>query len=81
MSAERFRAAALALLYGLAVAPAAGAEEPPELELLEYLGSWEESDEDWVLFQDDDEERVGTDTERSDSVSQDKASQESDNES
>jgi hypothetical protein len=24
--------------------------EAPDLAFLEYLGSWEESDEDWVLF-------------------------------
>jgi len=25
-------------------------EELPEIEFLEYLGSWEESDEDWAMF-------------------------------
>ena len=25
-------------------------EELPEIEFLEYLGLWEESDEDWVMF-------------------------------
>ncbi len=25
-------------------------EVPPDLEFLEYLGSWEESDEDWLMF-------------------------------
>jgi hypothetical protein len=25
-------------------------EALPDLEFLEYLGSWEESDEDWLLF-------------------------------
>jgi len=34
--------------YGGAVV--ADDEELPALELLEYLGSWEESDEDWVLL-------------------------------
>lgn len=29
---------------------AADDAEAPGLEFLEYLGSWEESDEDWVLF-------------------------------
>jgi len=28
--------------------------EAPDLAFLEYLGSWEESDEDWVLFSDED---------------------------
>ena len=27
-------------------------EELPEIEFLEYLGLWEESDEDWVMFSD-----------------------------
>lgn len=26
-------------------------DEAPALDLLEYLGSWEESDEDWLLFE------------------------------
>ena len=25
-------------------------DELPEIEFLEYLGSWEESDEDWTMF-------------------------------
>jgi hypothetical protein len=25
-------------------------EEQPDMEFLEYLGSWEASDEDWLLF-------------------------------
>jgi hypothetical protein len=43
----------LALLWGpLACAgtSAAADEEQPDLEFLEYLGSWEESDEDWLMF-------------------------------
>ena len=27
-------------------------EELPEIEFLEYLGLWEESDEEWVMFND-----------------------------
>jgi hypothetical protein len=27
-------------------------EEAPEIEFLEYLGMWEGSDEDWVMFED-----------------------------
>ena len=27
-------------------------EEMPEIEFLEYLGLWEESDEEWVMFND-----------------------------
>ena len=27
-------------------------EELPEIEFIEYLGLWEESDEDWMMFSD-----------------------------
>ena len=38
------------------VQPVQAAEDGlPDLELLEYLGSWEESDEDWLLFNDETE--------------------------
>lgn len=43
----------LVLYWGLlacAGMPAAADEEQPDLEFLEYLGSWEESDEDWLMF-------------------------------
>lgn len=41
--------AALAILQVAAVPPA-GADEPdtPDLELLEYLGSWQGDDEEWL---------------------------------
>ena len=48
MSRER-RAALLAC--GLCLGVAAMAEEsPPDEEFLEYLGMWEETDEDWLLL-------------------------------
>ncbi len=37
------------LLLGTSLALAAD-EELPDPEFLEYLGSWEESDEDWLIF-------------------------------
>jgi hypothetical protein len=43
------------LLSGLCLATAtqAGEQEPaPETEFLEYLGMWEETDEDWMLLED-----------------------------
>jgi hypothetical protein len=49
MSAERLALVACGLCLGTGV-PAA--EEPPtdaDAEFLEYLGMWEESDEEWVL--------------------------------
>ncbi len=38
-----------ALLLGCSVVLAAD-EEIPDPEFLEYLGLWEESDEDWLIF-------------------------------
>lgn len=34
----------------LSLGEATAADVPPDLELLEYLGSWEDAEEDWVLF-------------------------------
>lgn len=75
MSAERRHTAALIVL-ACGLAGAAQAETPmdttPDLALLEYLGSWEESDEEWLLFsdesaqaaeQDEDGDDAGTETE------------------
>jgi hypothetical protein len=52
MSAER---AIAWLLCGICLATAAQAgeeEAAPDAEFLEYLGMWDESDEDWVLLDD-----------------------------
>jgi len=37
-------------LFGYGGIGLADEEVAPDLEFLEYLGSWEESDEDWVLL-------------------------------
>ncbi len=55
MSADPHRRRALLCLAaaaGVFAAGAAGADEAstPDLEFLEYLGSWEASDEDWEIF-------------------------------
>ena len=56
MSADRpatSRFAGVAALWGLLGVGGivvADEAEAPDLEFLEYLGSWEESDEDWVLL-------------------------------
>jgi hypothetical protein len=49
MLASRCLTAALLIVASLAVA---ADEELPEIEFLEYLGLWEESDEEWVMFND-----------------------------
>lgn len=65
------------ILLGCAVAKAAE-DELPEIEFLEYLGSWEESDEEWLLF----DESISADKdERSDPVPQGEASTETEDES
>ena len=77
MSPERH----LALLAcGLCLGPAAMAEEelPPEAEFLEYLGMWEETDEDWLLL---DEITLVENMERSDPVPEGEESTETENES
>jgi len=52
-------------------------DESPEVALLEYLGMWEESDEDWQLL---DNESRDDDEERSDPVPEGEESPESDDE-
>jgi hypothetical protein len=71
----------LALLAcGLCLGPAAMAEEelPPEAEFLEYLGMWEETDEDWLLLNDI---TLVENMERSDPVPEGEESTETENES
>ena len=61
----------------LCSATAATEDDVPEVELLEYLGMWEESDEDWLLFED----AVAAETEeRSDPAPQGEESMENDDE-
>lgn len=54
----------LAVLCGLLTcggAAFAQESEAPDLAFLEYLGSWEESDEDWVLFSDEEVNQARSD--------------------
>ena len=53
-------------------------DEIPDMEFLEYLGSWEESDEEWIIFADSNEK---ADEKRSDPVPQGEESTEKDDES
>lgn len=53
-------------------------EEMPDTDFLEYLGSWEESDEEWLIF----EEAVAVETDkRSDPAPQGEESTETEDES
>ena len=63
---------------GVAVAD----NEQPDMEFLEYLGSWEETDEDWLLFAGPEMEAVAADDKkRSDPAPDGEESTESDDES
>ena len=65
------------LLFGSSVLLAAD-DEIPDAEFLEYLGFWEESDEDWLLF---DEPITADAEERSDPVPEGEESTEKTDES
>ena len=53
----------------------------PDMEFLEYLGSWEESDEDWVLLAAEAVEQVASEDKRTDSAAKEEESVENDDES
>ena len=79
MSAERTLSAmvcGLALCSGVALA--ANEEDVPDLEFLEYLGMWEETDEDWLLL---DKAMTANNEERSDPAPEGEESMEKDDES
>lgn len=44
------------LLLGVCGVVLAADNDLPEADFLEYLGSWEESDDEWLLFDIDDEQ-------------------------
>ncbi len=57
-------------------------DEQPNMEFLEYLGSWEESDEDWLLFAGTEIEAVAAEQKkRNDPAPDGEESTESDDES
>jgi len=68
------------LLTGPALVLAAD-EAEPDMEFLEYLGMWEETDEEWLIFEEagDGEERVAADS--ADASEQAAESMENDDES
>ncbi len=64
MSAEQaIRALVFGLLACASTTAAATDEDIPELDFLEYLGMWEESDEEWLML---DETLTADNEERSD---------------
>lgn len=74
MSVSRLLLAASLLCCSLVLA---ADDEIPDMDFLEYLGSWEESDEEWLIFAD---ATGNTEEERSDPVPQGEESAESDDE-
>ncbi len=68
------------LLLGVCGLVLAADSELPEAEFLEYLGSWEESDEEWLIFDLDGEQLVADSDERIDPAPQGEESAEEDDE-
>ena len=68
-------------LLGLSGALLAADTELPEMEFLEYLGLWEESDEDWILLTEEVSTQVAAEDTRTDTVSKGEESAESEDES
>jgi hypothetical protein len=77
MSVRRILIGAILITSSLVVA---ADEEQPEMEFIEYLGLWEESEEDWTMFSDPIEARNEKD-ERSDPAPEGKESTETKDES
>ena len=80
-SERAFRVPVLWGLIGCAGLVVADDETPPDIAFLEYLGSWEESDEDWVLFTEMAAEQLASETTRTDPDPKEEESVETDDES
>jgi len=79
MSADRkMRAIACGLLLCGGALVLAADEELPDVEFLEYLGMWEETDEDWLIL---DETMTADNEERSEPVPEGEESTENEDES
>lgn len=70
-----------AVLLGFCGVVLAAEAEAPEMDFLEYLGMWEESDEVWLALADEEEQLAQDSDERSDPVPQGEESAEKDDES
>ena len=68
------------LLLGACGMVLAADNELPEAEFLEYLGSWEESDEEWLIFDIDGGQMVAESDERIDPAPEGEESAEEDDE-
>ncbi len=68
------------LLLGICGVVLAADNELPAGEFLEYLGSWEESDEEWLMFDQDGERLAADSDEKVDPAPQGEESTEKDDE-
>ena len=80
-SDSRLKVALLWGLLGCSGALLAADTELPDVEFLEYLGLWEESDADWMLFSEEVREHVVADETRTEPAPEGKDSAESNDES
>lgn len=76
MSVERLTLIVCGLCLGPGVL--AATETPPDAEFLEYLGMWEETDEEWIM---QDSLLMAEDEERRDAATEDEESPENEDES
>lgn len=68
------------LLLGVCGAVLAADSELPDGEFLDYLGSWEKSDEEWLMFNQDAEQVAADSDERVEPAPRGKESTENDDE-
>ena len=79
MSARRALIGSMLMVCSFVVA---ADEELPEIEFIEYLGLWEDSDEDWVLFSESfNADKRAKNEQRSDPAPEGEESTENDDES
>ncbi|MDX1508567.1 MAG: hypothetical protein R3358_09830 [Woeseiaceae bacterium] len=65
---RRWRTAVTASLLGACSLVLAADDELPKMEFLEYLGLWDESDEDWLIFESEGEALAAGSDEDDDAV-------------
>jgi hypothetical protein len=76
-----FKVAILWGLFACSGTVTADDDVMPDMEFLEYLGSWEESDEDWVVLAAEAVEQVASQDKRTDPAAEEEESVENDDES
>ncbi len=81
MSARRHRLLLPGLLLGVCSVVLAADDELPEMDFIEYLGMWEESDEVWLVLDDGDERLASESDEGTDPLPQGRESTGTDDES